>query len=102
VVVLSTALQRMRRTATAHLDFGLDGDSSLLHPGKPPVRQQEHMVGLDLFSGLAHESKKVGHRFEDSHARDLAIARSHGRRAGVGRLVQNLKRTNEAFFVGGE
>src|SRR5216683_1652809 len=45
-----------------------DGTSSLvrrlrlLDPREPPVSQQENMVGLDVFSALAHQSKKVGRR----------------------------------------
>src|SRR5947209_4395689 len=74
-------------------------DSSLLKPCKPPVSQQVHMVGLDFFSGLAHESEEVGRRFQDGHSADLAIARGRGRQVGVGRGVQNLKRTNEALVV---
>ena len=51
-----------------------DGTSSLvrrlrlLDPREPPVSQQENMVGLDLFSALAHQSKKVGRRFQDGDA----------------------------------
>src|SRR5579859_7256584 len=70
----------------------------LLDPREPPVGQHENMVGLDLFSALAHQSKKVGRRFQDGHATDFTIARGRGR-ACLGCRFENLNRTNEAFTV---
>jgi hypothetical protein len=40
------------------------------------------MIGLGLFSGLAHESEEVGRRFQDSHAADLAT-RICGKTSGI-------------------
>ena len=49
VAVLATAWQRKADGYSAPgLQAGtLDGDSSLLHPGEPPISQQKHVVGLD-------------------------------------------------------